>query len=438
MMMNFWRTVTLCTVLFTQTLQHSSVHKPPSVNGCYHGDEGTFFWSVSGDYLYLNITSHLLDKEWVAIGFSDDTAMGQDDVVAVFMDTYSNKYVAASLINPNDYDSTRVQEMESIEDFQTAYVDGRVEANITKSLGYSFPFDDLDKQPVFLFFGKGRIRLPEEENSDIKPLHIHYENPTISRDPVPLYENSLTCISTQTHILLKFHGILMVLVWLNITPLAVYIARYAKYYFKRQTLWFTIHKYSGFLSGIVVIASVVVAHVALQELELERHQLVGIGVILLLLLHILMAICRPAHEARYRRLWEILHKVSAGLLLIGSFTNTVNGLFMLKAHSSCYVVISLQITIFCILFMILENPQQVGRALSRICICLRLSPQIYYSLNTQYKDENSDTDCEDITMVTMNLDNTNTKTSFVSFGLWTVVIINTVVSVTVISALANT
>ena len=45
--------------------------------------------------------------------------------------------------------------MESIEDFQTAYVDGRVEANITKSLGYSFPFDDLDKQPVFLFFGKG-------------------------------------------------------------------------------------------------------------------------------------------------------------------------------------------------------------------------------------------------------------------------------------------
>ena len=44
-------------------------------------------------------------------------------------------------------------------------------------------------------------------------------------------------------------GILMVLVWLNLTPLAVFIARYAKYYFKRQTLWFTIHKYTGYLSG---------------------------------------------------------------------------------------------------------------------------------------------------------------------------------------------
>ena len=41
----------------------------------------------------------------------------------------------------------------------------------------------------------------------------------------------------------------MVLVWLNLAPLATFIARYAKYYFRKQTLWFSIHKYSGILSG---------------------------------------------------------------------------------------------------------------------------------------------------------------------------------------------
>ena len=46
--------------------------------------------------------------------------------------------------------------MDSIEDFQTSYVDGRVEANITKSIDLSFPFEDLNKKPVYLFFGKGK------------------------------------------------------------------------------------------------------------------------------------------------------------------------------------------------------------------------------------------------------------------------------------------
>ena len=46
--------------------------------------------------------------------------------------------------------------MDSIEDFQTSYVDGRVEANITKSIDFSFPFENLHKKPVYLFFGKGK------------------------------------------------------------------------------------------------------------------------------------------------------------------------------------------------------------------------------------------------------------------------------------------
>lgn len=64
---------------------------------------------------------------------------------------------------------------------------------------------------------------------------------------------------------------------------------------------------------------------------------------------------------------------------------------------------------------------------------------MYYSLNSQLKDDNSDSsDCEDITMVTMNLDNAGAgRSAFVRFGLWTTVLVNLVVSVTVISALAN-
>ena len=76
--------------------------------------------------------------------------------------------------------------------------------------------------------------------------------------------------------------------------------------------------------------------------------------------------------------------------------------------------------------------------MSKVCICLRISPHFYYSLNTQYKDDSDDTDCDDITMVTMDLDNTGSRSNFVQFGLCTAVVINSVVSVTIISALVNT
>ena len=81
---------------------------------------------------------------------------------------------------------------------------------------------------------------------------------------------------------------------------------------------------------------------------------------------------------------------------------------------------------------------QVTNWLGRVCVCLRISPHLYYSLNNQFKDDNSDTDGDDITMVTMELDNTGSRSAFVTCGLWTIIIINSIVSVTIVSALANT
>ena len=55
-----------------------------------------------GGNVYLNITASIKDDEWVAIAFSNDTLMGNDDVVAVFMDQFSDssRFVATSLLDP--------------------------------------------------------------------------------------------------------------------------------------------------------------------------------------------------------------------------------------------------------------------------------------------------------------------------------------------------
>ena len=51
----------------------------------------------------------------------------------------------------------------------------------------------------------GNIR-PLDEGGDVKPLYMHHVNPTVSRDPVPLYRSTPRCISSQTPNLIKVHG----------------------------------------------------------------------------------------------------------------------------------------------------------------------------------------------------------------------------------------
>lgn len=60
-----------------------------------------------GDNLYLNITANIVEDDWVAIGFSDDTKMGNDDVVAVYKNISTQSFYAASLIDPEGMDVTK-------------------------------------------------------------------------------------------------------------------------------------------------------------------------------------------------------------------------------------------------------------------------------------------------------------------------------------------
>ena len=53
-----------------------------------------------GDNLYINITAHVAEDEWIALGLSDDTRMGNDDVVAVYKNMSTQSFSAVSLLDP--------------------------------------------------------------------------------------------------------------------------------------------------------------------------------------------------------------------------------------------------------------------------------------------------------------------------------------------------
>ena len=51
--------------------------------------------------MILNISAHVTDEEYVSIGFSEDSKMGGDDVIALYRDFPFDTFVASSLINPH-------------------------------------------------------------------------------------------------------------------------------------------------------------------------------------------------------------------------------------------------------------------------------------------------------------------------------------------------
>jgi hypothetical protein len=55
---------------------------------------------LSGNNLYLNISAKVDEDDWVAIAFSQDTDMGEDDVVAVYRNISTTAWYTASLIDP--------------------------------------------------------------------------------------------------------------------------------------------------------------------------------------------------------------------------------------------------------------------------------------------------------------------------------------------------
>ena len=77
-------------------------------------------------------------------------------------------------------------------------------------------------------------------------------------------------------------------------------------------------------------------------------------------------------------------------------------------------------------------------------VCCPVNPTRYYSLgprgSTGSRDinEDSNSDVDDITMVTIDLDTSATRVNFLKTGLWSLIVLNTVVVLTIGLALAGT
>eukprot|EP00051_Salpingoeca_urceolata_P006672 m.88324 g.88324 ORF g.88324 m.88324 type:complete len:307 (+) comp14936_c0_seq5:436-1356(+) len=86
----------------------------------------------------------------------------------------------------------------------------------------------------------------------------------------------------------RAHGAAMTIAWLFLSPLSILIARY----FRSWPRWFTTHWTTQVLVAIAVVMSMAAILEAVPFTELEDHQMLGVGCLVLLCLQVIVGLFR--------------------------------------------------------------------------------------------------------------------------------------------------
>lgn len=119
-------------------------------------------------------------------------------------------------------------------------------------------------------------------------------------------------LEASQRVLIKVHGVLMIIAWIGTASLGIFMARYFKKTWVDQTIsgkqaWFLWHFICMVLTFVLTIASVIIIFVEIGEWRTSVHSLCGIIVTTFVILQPLGAVFRPDPTSKHRPVFNFLH-----------------------------------------------------------------------------------------------------------------------------------
>mmetsp|Transcript_7073 Transcript_7073/g.14214 ORF Transcript_7073/g.14214 Transcript_7073/m.14214 type:complete len:665 (-) Transcript_7073:87-2081(-) len=168
---------------------------------------------------------------------------------------------------------------------------------------------------------------------------------TLSTTPLALeYDASLTCgTAAQTSATsfgewisgapwqLAFHAMLMFVAWIFIFPAATMLPLFFKT--KGGKIWFWGHEILVVSAlTMVFIAFIVIVTYKKGSNFNSSHGQLGLSILLLVVLHCILAMLRPEHEAPHRKTWELVHHSIGRIVIILALVNVILGIKRLEEY----------------------------------------------------------------------------------------------------------
>lgn len=305
-------------------------HRCGDTRGCFVNCEGNdcqyvVSWHYRPEYVDFSITRKVTGggSKWLAIGFSSDPKMGDDDVLHCLSDSAGHVTVARSY-NQGTSNQPIANSQEGISSVIGSYNDGVFRCsfrysqvrpdpdNRIKRQGTSRPMIDLH-QHRHLMLGDGPAF------GDI--LAMHKENPLVTAEMVNLQSTDIIG-DVARYPLVKVHGCLMILAWIFCTGVGLVFARFYKPVWSNRTIlglkvWFQFHRGLMVTTLVLTLVGFIIIFVEANGYSkisapigkgyVESHPILGIIVTVLTVTNPIMALFRPGPKDKNRPIFNWAH-----------------------------------------------------------------------------------------------------------------------------------
>ncbi|XP_049336029.1 putative ferric-chelate reductase 1 [Astyanax mexicanus] len=266
---------------------------------------------------------------YVAIGFSDDTEMGNDDIYICGKNS-SGSIQLQHAFSTGTTKPTSI-DLGSVSDISVSTVNGVISCSFTSANSISTTRSSSTGSSYYIFLAYG----PTQNGA----IQIHSRTPFISSSQVDLSSVQAVGGREVFPAIVKAHGCLMLIAWMTTGSVGMLIARYLKKTAKGtrccgKDFWFVAHVFLMILSVAATIIAFILVFSYAKDWAGGAHPVLGVLVMILSLAQPIAALfrCGPQDERRYIFNWA--HSINAlaikGLAVAAIFT----GLFLVDTSDS--------------------------------------------------------------------------------------------------------
>ncbi|XP_069088253.1 putative ferric-chelate reductase 1 isoform X1 [Pleurodeles waltl] len=266
--------------------------------------------------------------EYVAVGFSDDTLMGNDDIYGCVL-TPSLNIDIQHVVSSGRSLSENLPLGNSVEYKTTSYTNGVIRCSFTSRNNISTQARAASQEAFYLFLGYGPLQSGN--------IGMHSKIPAISSGKVNILAFS-TVDATSPSRLIHAHGALMLIAWMTTGSLGMICARYLKSAAKKpvlgKNLWFQAHMFLMVLSVIATIIAFILAFVSQMGWSGGAHPILGCIVMVLSFFQPILALFRPAPNAKRRAIFNWGHSLNALVIKVLAVAAIFLGLQLMDTSST--------------------------------------------------------------------------------------------------------
>ncbi|XP_075792719.1 putative ferric-chelate reductase 1 [Pelodiscus sinensis] len=302
--------------------------------GCNLNDPNCYFMSSEaqgGDAFKFEMSG--LSDGYVAIGFSDDTEMGNDDIYICgknatgqieVQHAFSTGQTAPNILPLGDVQIT-----------MTSFNSGKISCSFITRNAISTQLKAASSL-YFIFLAHGP--------STAGQIHIHSRTPFITPRKVNISSYEAVGATDSSHSIIKAHGALMLIAWMTTGSLGMIFAKYLKNVINTTLLgkdiWFQIHLFLMVITVAETIAAFVLAFV--EEMgwnsDTSDHGIIGCIVMILSFFQPVIACFRPSPESKRRFIFNWFHALNALVIKVLAVAAIFLGLQLFDTSPSLWMV----------------------------------------------------------------------------------------------------